>query len=377
MYVGSSGTFTMTGGNISNNTADQCGCVYLRSSQFITVTGALTSTAGALNITPGFENGTVISYNAGVSPGTWTDNFALNTTWTSEHSLLALGQSGNEILLGTNCTVNFSIDDATLYIRQYNVTRALLAQPANPTKTGNTFNGWNISSASGDPLEFDITRISENTDLYANWTVNPTPPPTSSGGGNAGNNANSGALSREGAFTTSDGGLTLQYPPGTSAIITIFSNYIGGGISLPPNVSYLNLYDVYSTAQPGTPVTLVFNVDPSQLDELGVSSDKLTILHNYDGEWHPVGGSYDEEDHTITVIRTHLSPFMVAYNVDESLFPLEVDATPTSTPTTSPTQVEPTVVVPTTTPTETPSSPVPFIGIIAGLVGMALLIRRE
>ncbi len=68
---------------------------------------------------------------------------------------------------------------------------------------------------------------------------------------------------------------------------------------------------------------------------------------------------------------------MVAYNIDESLFPLEGDATPTSTPTTGPTQVEPTVVVPTTTPTEIPSSPVPFVGIIAGLGAVVLLMRRE
>jgi len=394
------GMFTMIGGNISSNNASTDGggvfvdrfgtftmnCsaavntnndVYLNSSRFITVTGVLSSTAGTRNITPEFTSGTVIRYNAGVSPGTWTDNFALNQTWANDHPTLALGQSGSDILLGTNCTVTFWINSTTVYLSQYNVSGALLAQPADPSSSGYTFGGWNISSASGDPWDFTNDTITANLDLYAKWTPNFAPISPGSGGDNSNNNVDSGSLSAGGAFTTNDGGLTLQYPAGTSAIITIFPNYLCGGISLPPNVSYLNLYDVYSTAQPGTPVTLVFNVDVLQLDELGVTSEDCTILHYYDGEWHPVGGSYNEEDHTIMVIRTHLSPFMVAYNIDESLFPLEGAAASTSTPTTGPTQVEPTVVVPTTAPTKAASSPVPVLGIIAGVAGMALLIRRE
>ncbi len=320
VYVYYRGTFNMEGGNIINNTAERFGggvfmsCsgtfnptfnhsgsatvdadndVYLGSGPGgyanLTVINTLDSNAGALNITPkDTDHGIIIHYITGVTlPGTWTGNFALNQTWANDHPTLALGQSGNDILLGTNCTVTFWIDTTTAYPSQYNVTEALLAQPTDPTKTGNTFNGWNNNSASGTSWNFTNDRITANLDLYAKWTPNSEPiSPSSGNGGNDGNDFNAGPVSAGGAFTTKDGGLTLQYPAGTSAIVTIFSNYIGGGISAPPNVSYLNLYDVYSTAQHRTPVTLVFNVDVLQLDELGLTSNQLNILHYYDGQWH-------------------------------------------------------------------------------------------
>ncbi len=120
--------FTMNGGNISENTAGtggggeevNGGTFNMRSSatvdpdndvyldvgtifdpikSYINVTGVLASGSGTLNITPWYTNGTVISYNAGVSLGTWTSNFALNQTWASSNPTLALGQSGNDILL--------------------------------------------------------------------------------------------------------------------------------------------------------------------------------------------------------------------------------------------------------------------------------------
>jgi hypothetical protein len=77
----------------------------------------------------------------------------------------------------------------------------------------------------------------------------------------------------------------------------------------------------------------------------------------------------------ITSDRT--SSFMVAYNVDGTWVELkeEVTTTPTLTPTTGPT-IEP-ISTTTPTPTQTPSSPVPIIGIIAGLGAVALLMRRE
>jgi len=394
-------TFNMNGGDISNNNAtivgggiivdgtfnmtgsatiDSSNDVYMNFSRFITVTGDLGIGAGALNITTRDTSGTVIRYNSGISLGTWTDNFALNQTWASEHPLLALGQSGNDILLGTNCTVNFSRDDTSLYLSQYNVSGALLAQPAYPTKLGYTFNGWNITNASGTPWDFTNDRVTANLDLYANWTKNPTPTPTTSGGGgNTGYNTDAGATSPDGTFTTDDGGLILQYPAGSSIIVTVFPNDLGGATA-PSDVSYLTVYDVHSTAVSGTSVNLEFRVNASELENKGLNPEDISILHYFDGEWYSmmiksielVNGEYQ-----FAVSSTHTSPFMVAYNVDVSSFPLEVDATPTSTPTTGPAVVEPTVVVPTTTPTETPSSPVPIIGIIAGLGAVALLIRRE
>jgi len=347
----------------------------------INVTGVLSPGAGTLNITPWYTNGTVISYNNGISLGTWTSNFALNQTWASSNPTLALGQSGSDILLGTNCTVNFSINDATLYLSQYNVSGALLAQPADPARAGYTFNGWNNTSAAGTPWNFTADRIGGNTNLYANWSLNPTPTPTpvptSSGGngGNTNNNADAGSVSSDGTFTTNDGVLTLIYPAGSSIVVTVFPDYFGQATA-PSGVSSLYEYDVYSTAGSGTPVTLVFRVKESVLEEKGVGPKDISILHYFDGEWHEMTieliGHVDGE-YLYTVTSTHTSPFMVAYNVNASLFPLEGASTPT--PTTGQT-IEP-ISTTTTTPTQTPSSPVPLVGIIAGLGAAGLLLRRE
>lgn len=380
------GTFNIKG----SATVDQDNDVYLNVGTIpnpiisvINVTGVLSSGAGTMNITPGYTNVTIISYNNGVSLGTWTSNFALNQTWASSNPTLALGQSGTDILLGTNCSVNFSINDTTLYLSQYNVSGALLAEPADPARAGYTFNGWNNTSASGTPWNFTADRIVGNTDLYANWSVNPTPTPTPvptrSSGGNGGNtdtNADAGSVSPDGTFTTNDGGLTIHYPAGSSIIVTVFPDYFGQATA-PSGISYLYEYDVYSTAGSGTSVTLVFRVNESVLEEKGVTPENVSILHYYDGEWHTMTilsiGHVDGE-YLYTVTSAHTSPFMVAYNINASLFPVEGASTPTSTPTTGPTVVVPTS---TTTPTQTPSSPLPIIGIIAGLGAVALLMRRE
>jgi uncharacterized repeat protein (TIGR02543 family) len=340
------GTFNLDGGNIFTNTAESDGGgvdvnggtfnmrgaatvnpnndVYLDNRTIfnpikscINVTGVLSPGAGTLNITPWYTNGTVISYNSGISLGTWTSNFALNQTWASSNPTLALGQSGSDILLGTNCTVNFSINDTTLYLSQYNVSGALLAQPADPTRAGYTFNGWNnTTSGVNTPWNFSTDRVMVNpTNLSANWTKN----------------------------------------------VTQTSSYSGG------------------TTGTGTSVTLVFRVNESILEEKNLTSNDIAVLYYINGEWNRVmSTSIQLVDgvYLFTVITSDkTSPFMVAYNVDGTWVKLEEASTPTSTPTTEPTVIEPTSTTP--TQTETPSSPVPLVGIIAGLGAVALLMRRE
>jgi len=208
--------------------------------------------------------------------------------------------------------------------------------------------------------------------------TSPTATPTSSeGGGNDGNNADYGSTSPDGTFTTNDGGLTLHYPAGSSVIVTVFPNDLGGATT-PSGTSYLTVYDVHSTAVTGTSVTLVFRIAASELEEKNLTSNDIAILHYYDGEWHEMTIEligYVDGVYQFTVTSTHTSPFMVAYNVDRSSFPLEEATTPTSTPTTEPTVIEPTSTTP--TPTEAASSPVPLVGIIAGLGAAGLLLRRE
>ncbi len=356
--------------------------VYLPSSKYITVTGALGTSAGALNITPvSMVNGTVlVTYGSLLIPDTWNANFALNPTWANQYSF-NLVNSSTDLLLVTNCTVRFYNETHVVYTTQYVSAGSIITEPSpTPTKTGYTFSGWNnTTSGNNTPWNFSTNVVTVNpTNLSANWTVNTTPTPTPTatmvptsssggGGGNDGNNADSGPVS-----------LNLHYPAGSSVIVTVFKNYFNRAAA-PSGISYLNVYDVHSTAAAGTLVTLVFRVDASELEAKGLTPEDVSILHYYDGEWHKmtitsielVDGVYQ-----FTITSTHTSPFMVAYDVDQFSFPIEETATttPTSTPTTGPTVIFPTS---TTTPTETPSSPVPLVGIIAGLGAVTLLLRRR
>jgi hypothetical protein len=217
------------------------------------------------------------------------------------------------------------------------------------------------------------------TNLSATWTADPTPTSTqtssnSGNGGNDDNNADYGPVSADGTFTTNDGGLTLYYPAGSSIIVTVFKDYFNGATA-PSGVSYLNEYDVHSTADSGTSFTLIFRVNESILEAKGLTSEDIAILHYFDGEWHQMtitSIGHAENIYLYTVASTYPSQFMVAYNVDGNWFPLEGASTPTPTPTV----IEPTSTT-TPIPTEPTSSPVPLVGIIAGLGAAALLLRRR
>ena len=399
-----SDTFTMEGGTISSNTAINGGGVYvfvggpfnmngsavvnvdndvyMMTDTFINVTGILATDTGAKNITPGFTDigYRVVEYGS-VDRNNWASNFALNTTWSLVNSR-ALTNTGSNLSLIENITVNFYLDEVS-NVEYSTITNLSLndtiSEPSAPAKPGYTFNGWNITNASGTSWNFSTDNVLGYTQLYANWTVNPTPTPTSSeNGGNGDNNADFGPVSANGTFTTNDGGLTLRYPAGSSIIVTVFRDYFNGAAA-PSGVSYLNVYDVHSTADSGTSVTLVFRVNASVLENKGLTPEDISILRHNNNEWERMTITSIERvdgEYLFTVTSYRTSVFMIACNVDGSWFPLE-EAEETSTPTTGPTLVEPTVLGSTINPTKAASSPVPVLGIIAGLVGMALLTRRE
>ena len=456
VLVNTDGTFNLNGSATVNADND----VYLTSGKFITVTGDLDISAGALNITPAasfIAGNTVVKYDSVISLDNWSFNFALNTTWIQENQM-DLTQSGTNLTLNNNFTVKYYLTDSNMtpYITNTSVPYdAHLTPPAAPTRTGYTFNSWNQGSSSGIPWNFTTDTVKANTYLYACWTANTynitylnnsgsgtianqtatynasvtlndgsnfsrtgytlarwmtasdgsgtsyalggtvspylvtdnltlyaiwTANPTSSNGdgGNDGNNADYGPVSLNGTFTTEDGNLILYYPAGSNIMVTVFKDYFNGATA-PSGVLYLNVYDVHSTANSGTSVTLVFNIAASELERMNLTSNDIAILHYYDGEWHQmtitsielVDGVYQ-----FTVTSTHTSPFMVAYNVDGTWVKLEGANTPTSTLTTGSTEIVPTSTT-TPTPTETTSSPVPLVGIIAGLGAAALLLRRR
>ncbi len=175
-------------------------------------------------------------------------------------------------------------------------------------------------------------------------------------------------------FTTKEGGLELLFEPGSSVIVTIFEDDLGGAPS-PSGVSYLRVYDVHVTANEGILVTLEFKIPASDMEAEGILPSGITILHYHDGQCYQmsldsvqlVDGTY-----VFTVSTVTLSPFMVAYDVDENEFPLEnITSTPVETPTTIPTGTKSTPAA-----TEMPASPIPLAGIIAGLLATVFVMRR-
>ncbi len=250
VYV-NGGTFTMNDSatvSISNDLyLLDCNCIKSR----IIVTGELDQDAGALNITPGYTSGTVVHYNDGVSLGTLTNTFALNTTWAKDNTL-GLNLSGNDILLGTKYTVTFY--NNTIEIEnQIKFLDDTLTPPTDPKWTGYTFNGWNTTNVMGTPWNFGNDRVAGDTTLYANWIIDPTPTPTPTiigGCGNTDDTCCNGPCCN-GTYTSTDGGVEMIVNSSTTIIVTVFKDYLGGA-DTPPNVEYLEEYDLLSTAPDGT-----------------------------------------------------------------------------------------------------------------------------
>ncbi|MCK9335682.1 MAG: InlB B-repeat-containing protein, partial [Candidatus Cloacimonetes bacterium] len=213
VYVSRGGTLNMSGGCIANNDyyknygvylaeggtffmsnsakVDVGNTVFLENYRCITVIGELESDAGAKNIVPTFNSGTIISYSDVPIPDDWNDNFALNTTWEEEHPSISLEKSGNNLYLQTNPVINYYVDyypydmDYPYYIEdshmvngttywlyetQVTVSGAPLVKPDDPAKTGNLFNSWKIGSPSGTSWNFENDTVIGDTDLYVGWT---------------------------------------------------------------------------------------------------------------------------------------------------------------------------------------------------------------
>ena len=171
VYVEDGGTFTMNGSATVNSNND----IYLKedddgTKQMITVTGDLDAGAGALNITPGYTSGTVVHYNDDVSLETWTNNFALNTTWANQYGL-GLNKLGNDLKVQTTYLVKFYNVSAVLETQEMFIGDLLTEPVPAPTWDHHTFNGWNNTSVTGPQWNFGSDKVAANTELHANWTA--------------------------------------------------------------------------------------------------------------------------------------------------------------------------------------------------------------
>ena len=73
-------------------------------------------------------------------------------------------------------TVRFNLNGGKGSIKTQTVKAGEKAKkPANPTRSGYTFNGWRVNSSSGKAYDFN-SKVNANVTLYASWTALPSGP---------------------------------------------------------------------------------------------------------------------------------------------------------------------------------------------------------
>ncbi len=73
-------------------------------------------------------------------------------------------------------TVKFNLNGGSGSIKTQTVKAGEKAKkPANPTRSGYTFNGWRVNSSSGKAYDFN-SKVNANVTLYASWTALPSGP---------------------------------------------------------------------------------------------------------------------------------------------------------------------------------------------------------
>ncbi|MEG1529191.1 MAG: InlB B-repeat-containing protein, partial [Clostridia bacterium] len=84
-----------------------------------------------------------------------TEDTTLFAKWTANQYTLTFNSNGGS--------------DVAPITQDYNT---LVAKPTDPTKTGYTFEAWYKDSNFATPFNFATDKLTENTTLFANWTIN-------------------------------------------------------------------------------------------------------------------------------------------------------------------------------------------------------------
>jgi uncharacterized repeat protein (TIGR02543 family) len=84
-----------------------------------------------------------------------TGNTTIYAKWTINQYIVSFISDGGSVVLPISATYNTTI-----------------TPPAPPTKTGYTFNGWYKDAGLNTAWDFAIDKVTENTTLYAKWTIN-------------------------------------------------------------------------------------------------------------------------------------------------------------------------------------------------------------
>ena len=371
VYVVDLSTFTMTAGTITNNTATNYGGgmwlgggvtftmngsatvninndVYLDSSDVnnITVVGLLTANAGALNITPGYTTGTVAHYNDVIWLGTWANNFALNITWATENGR-GLKQSGNDIILEIKTTPTATPTGTP--------TETPTATPTSvPTSSGG--NDANDPAPVIPATSAPTVSPTETPAVTSEPTVSPVIITTT----NTGEMIGTFTLTGSPLMQVSIAG---DITPNAAIVVTLG---LPNGVQPAPGVEYQSFEITTDGISSDALGTMTFSIPLDELARAGFGTQDVALWHYADGIWTqlPTYLSYTENGNAVYISMTNgYSPFAITYAegaTSAGSIP-ESNLIKTQVPTEIPTNV------PTSAPTETAASPLPIIGIVAGL----------
>ncbi|HJK04801.1 MAG TPA: InlB B-repeat-containing protein, partial [Methanocorpusculum sp.] len=217
------GTFTMSGGTITDNTAETNGNgVYVGDTFNVDITGTADSVylpqGKVINVISKFTGkisgivskdrdiGTnIVSFNSPVQ-GSSEDRkyFQLDETLTEQSLGLTYDATKNVLELAPTYTVSFQAYEGTPEPEDQTVTRGdPVDEPTTLTKDGHTFAGWHKDTTCTEPWNFDTDTVTSDLILHAKWTPNkPDPEPPSGGGSSDGNMDNAyRVLFNDGAAT--------------------------------------------------------------------------------------------------------------------------------------------------------------------------------